>query len=448
MLYRKALHDLVAWKEQKSNQGLLIVGARQVGKSTLVEEFARQHYEILAKIDFIAQPHAVEIIQQARDANDLFLRISALTDQELIPGKTLIFLDEIQEFEDILTWAKYLQVHSEFDYVFSGSLLGVDLSGVRSWPVGFLDEVEMFPLDFEEFCLANGVTEPVLQEVRSAYDDKRPVADFIHEKLLDLHRKYLLIGGMPGAVQRYLDTNDMNALRRAHKGIYDMYEHDIVRHMKDNEAIRFVKMLYEAIPSQLDKENKRFKFAGLKGDGVIHEGDLRFSRLESSFDWLEATGVALSALRVTEPRFPLGLTADRGTFKLYMNDVGLLTYRLAGAVTLEILAGRDDINYGSIYENYVAQELRSCDLDLFYYNSTKRGEVDFVIQNLTHGTVSLVEVKSGKDYKRHRALRNLLKVEDYEIDGAYVLCNGNVEQVDGMWYLPIYMTALLGRSER
>ena len=223
-----------------------------------------------------------------------------------------------------------------------------------------------------------------------------------------------------------------------------MYEHDIVRHMKDNEAIRFVKMLYESIPSQLDKENKRFKFAGLKGDGVIHEGDLRFSRLESSFDWLEATGVALSASRVTDPRFPLGLTADRGTFKLYMNDVGLLTYRLAGTVALEILAGRDDINYGSIYENYVAQELHSCGLDLFYYNSTKRGEVDFVMQNLARGTVSLIEVKSGKDYKRHRALRNLLRINDYEISGAYVLCNGNVEEVDGVLYLPIYMTALLG----
>lgn len=446
MLYRKAINNLIAWKEHKSNQGLLVVGARQVGKSTLIEEFAHQHYEVLAKIDFIATPHAVDVIRQARDADDLFLRISALTDKELVPGRTLVFFDEIQEFEDILTWAKYLQARSEFDYVFSGSLLGVDLSGVRSWPVGFLDEMEMFPLDFEEFCLANGVTASVLQEVRAAYSECRPVADFIHDKMLDLHRKYLLVGGMPEAVQRFLDTNDMNALRRAHKGVYDMYEHDIARHMKDNEAIRFVKMLYEAIPSQLDKENKRFKFAGLKGAGVVHEGDLRFSRLESSFDWLEATGVALSALRVTEPCFPLGLTADRGTFKLYMNDVGLLTYRLAGTAALEILAGRGDINYGSIYENFVAQELRSCELDLYYYNSTKRGEVDFVIQDSARGKVLLIEVKSGKDYKRHRALKNLLQVDDYEIDGAYVLCNGNLEEDDGVLYLPIYMTSFIGRD--
>ncbi len=443
MLYRKAIRNLISWKEHKTNQGLLVVGARQVGKSTLIEEFARTHYRTTVKIDFVDTPSAVEVISQAQNADDLFLRITALADEELVPGETLIFFDEIQEFEDILSWAKYLQKRNEFDYIFSGSLLGVDLAGIRSWPVGFLDEFEMFPLDFEEFCIANGVTDSVMQEVRSSFSEQRPVADFIHEKFLNLHRRYLLVGGMPEAVQRFLDTNDMNALRRAHKGIYDMYEHDIVRHMEDNEAIRFTKSLYEAIPSQLNKENKRFRYSHLKGDDAVHDGDMRFSRLESSFDWLEATGVALATLRVTEPRFPLGLNANRSAFKLYMNDVGLLTYRLAGTVSLDMLAGRDNVNYGSIYENYVAQELRSKDAGLFYYNSTKNGEVDFVTQDLARGTVSLIEVKSGKDYVRHRALNNLLSVKDYEIESAYVLCNANVEHAGPVVYLPIYMSMFL-----
>lgn len=443
MLYRKAINDLLSWKENKTNQGLLVTGARQVGKSTLIESFAKENYRVLAKIDFIENPSAVEVIKRARDTDDLFLRITALADEELIPHETLIFFDEIQEFEDILTWAKYLQQHSEYDYVFSGSLLGVDLAGIRSWPVGFLDEVEMFPLDFEEFCMAFTNTPVAIEMARQAFHGQKPVDDFIHDELMDLHRKYLLVGGMPEAVQRFKDTNSMTALRRAHRGIYNMYEHDIVRHMQDNEAIRFAQALYEAIPSQLDKENKRFRYTSLKGDGVVHEGDVRFSRLESSFDWLEASGVALATLRVTEPRFPLGLNADRSTFKLYMNDVGLLTSRIAGSVTLDMLAGREDVNYGSIYENYVAQELRSGGAGLYYYRSTKRGEVDFVTQDPMRGTISLIEVKSGKDYKRHRAMKNLLAVRDYEIDSAYVLCNGNVERVEEVLYLPIYMTMFL-----
>ncbi len=443
MLYRKAINDLLSWKENKTNQGLLVTGARQVGKSTLIESFAKENYRVLAKIDFIENPSAVEVIKRARDADDLFLRITALADEELTPYETLIFFDEIQEFEDILTWAKYLQQHSEYDYVFSGSLLGVDLAGIRSWPVGFLDEIEMFPLDFEEFCMAFTNTPVAIEIARQAFHGQKPVDDFIHDDLMDLHRKYLLVGGMPEAVQRFKDTNSMTALRRAHRGIYNMYEHDIVRHMQDNEAIRFAQALYEAIPSQLDKENKRFRYTDLKGDGVVHEGDVRFSRLASSFDWLEASGVALATLRVTEPRFPLGLNADRSTFKLYMNDVGLLTSRIAGSVTLDMLAGREDVNYGSIYENYAAQELRSGGVGLYYYRSTKRGEVDFVTQDPMRGTISLIEVKSGKDYKRHRAMKNLLAVRDYEIDSAYVLCNGNVERVEAVLYLPIYMTMFL-----
>lgn len=391
-------------------------------------------------------PSAIGVISGARDTDDLLLRVSALSNKELVRGRTLIFFDEIQEFEDILTWAKFLEERSDYDYIFSGSLLGVDLFGIRSWPVGFLDELTMFPLTFEEFSCACGTPTSVIDVAREAIDRREAVPDFIHEKLMELHARYLLVGGLPEPLQRYLDTNDMVALRRAHKGVFNLYEHDIARHMKNNEGIRFTQAVYEAIPGQLNKENKRFKYSGLAKKGSFHEGDLRFSRLESSFDWLSAAGVALPTLRLDEPRFPLGLYENRASFKLYLNDVGLLMSRLSGEATLEVIAGRSDINYGSPYENYVAQELLASGYGLFYYANSKRGEVDFVIEDKTSGRVALVEVKSGKTYKRHVALSNLMSVDDYQIAEAIVLCNGNVEREGARTCLPIYAAGWLNHN--
>ena len=272
---------------------------------------------------------AKDVIAGARNTDDLLLRISALSDKELVPGRTLVFFDEIQEFEDILTWAKFLGERSDYDYVFSGSLLGVDLFGIRSWPVGFLDELTMFPLTFEEFARACGTADSVIGVARECVDRREAVPSFVHDKLMELHARYLLVGGLPEPLQRYLDTNDMVALRRAHKGVFDLYEHDIARHMRDNEGIRFTQAVYEAIPGQLNKENKRFKYSGLAQGGRVHKGDLRFSRMESSFDWLGAAGVALPTLRLDEPRFPLGLYENRASFKLYLNasDCSCLAFR-------------------------------------------------------------------------------------------------------------------------
>ena len=443
MLYRTALGQIEDWANAKTSQGLLITGARQVGKTTAVRQFAKNRYDTFVEINFLETPSAISLISAARNTEDLLLRITALADKELVSGSTLIFFDEIQEFEDILTWAKFLSERTDFDYVFSGSLLGVDLFGIRSWPVGFLDELTMFPLTFEEFCLSQGVQPTILDLAHESIDARKPVVDFIHHKLMDLHTRYLLVGGLPEPLQRFIDTNDMVALRRAHKGVFDLYEYDIARHMQDNEGIRFTQSVYESIPGQLNKENKRFKYSSMGKAGVIHDGDLRFSRLESSFDWLGAAGIALPTTRLDEPRFPLALYEHRASFKLYLNDVGLLMSRLSGTATREVLAGRDDINYGSPYENYVAQELLASGHELFYYANTKRGEVDFVLENKQEGTVSLVEVKSGKAYKRHVALNNLLSVGDYEFSEAIVLCNANVSHEENRVYLPIYAAGWL-----
>ena len=218
MLYRTALGQIEDWANTKTSQGLLITGARQVGKTTAVRQFAKNRYDTFVEINFLETPSAISLISAARNTEDLLLRITALADKELVSGSTLIFFDEIQEFEDILTWAKFLSERTDFDYVFSGSLLGVDLFGIRSWPVGFLDELTMFPLTFEEFCLSQGVQPTILDLAHESIDARKPVVDFIHHKLMALHTRYLLVGGLPEPLQRFIDTNDMVALRRAHKG--------------------------------------------------------------------------------------------------------------------------------------------------------------------------------------------------------------------------------------
>lgn len=236
MIDRNAYASIASWKQTKTHQALLVDGARQVGKTTLVREFARRNYGTYIEINFLENRSAMEVVSQARDASDLLLRITALSDVQLVPGDTLVFFDEVQEFGDILTWAKFLVEQSSYDYVFSGSLLGVDLFGVRSWPVGFMGTLTMYPLTFEEFCRACGTQQSVLDVAHEKVDSRRPIPEFIHDKLMNLHATYLLIGGLPDAVQRYMDTNDLVAVRAAHQDIYDLYEYDIARHMSDNEG--------------------------------------------------------------------------------------------------------------------------------------------------------------------------------------------------------------------
>lgn len=435
MLKRHAYDDLLAWKQNKTNQGLLVMGARQVGKTTLVRAFGRDNYEHVAELNLLGNPTAVETLSRSRDAKDLLLRLSVLVNGELESGHTLLFLDEIQEYKDILTWLKFLQESTEFDIVLSGSMLGVDLYDVRSYPVGFVQELQMQPLTFFEFCDAAGLGAPTLDAVRECFANCSPVPDFLHERLMDLFYEYLLVGGMPDAVNTFVEDSDLPRARSVQRAIYAAYEHDISKYVANAVERRHIKSIYEAIPNQLNAQNKRFKFTKLGENS-------RFAHMQTAFDWLEQAGVALPTLRVREPLYPLAEHADISSFKLFMNDVGLLTSRLMGDVDVEVLNRRSSMNYGSIFENAVAQELRAAGHELYYYNQSGVGEVDFLVQDRM-GNVSLVEVKSGKDYKRHRAMSNLLGMRNYRFEHAYVLHDGNVQVEGAVTYLPVYMACLL-----
>lgn len=437
MLARKIDEKLLQWKQTKGKQGLLLTGARQVGKTSSVEHFAAEHYENMVKVDFVAQPGAVELLAGAHDIDDFVVRVTALASRPLPEGRTLLFFDEVQRCGDAITWMRYLADDGRFDVVYSGSMLGVEAYDFRSLPVGTMDILEMFPLDFQEFCWAYGVDDSLWSIVEQCYLEKAPVPDFLHERFRDLFFKYVLVGGMPEAVQVFVATSDTQAMRARQRGILDAYRADITRYVRDPVHAQRIKTIYNAIPAQLNKENKRFIVTGI-------DKKRRYDAMASDFDWLVNAGAALEVVRAGEAAFPLGLSAENSFFKLYLNDVGLLFSTFSPADVQEILLQRDTINFGSPFENAVAQELRAHGHEaLFYYNSKKVGEVDFLLDGGHCPTVTPIEVKSGACSGKHAALDNLLGVENYAIEHAYVLHTGNVRRDGKVTYLPLYMAAFL-----
>ena len=420
----------------KDKRALLVTGARQVGKTFSISRIGKECFEHFVEINFIEKPEALELFGEAKGAKDLLMRLSAFTNRRLVPGKTLIFFDEVQECKEIVTAVKFLVEEGSYRYVMSGSLLGVELKDIRSVPVGYMDEMEMFPLDLEEFASAIGVGEDVLAHLKECYEQRKPVDDFVHKRMLELVRLYLLIGGMPAVVQKYLDSNNLKQVLEEQRGIIRTYKRDITKY--DPEHKLQIEEIYNLIPSELDAKNKRFILKELSEKA-------RFNHFENSFLWLKEAGVALPTYNVEEPRVPLLLNKQRNLFKLFLNDVGLLSAMYGGNIQLRLLGKDTNINHGAIFENLVAQEFYAhgfaMDHNLFYFNSKKQGELDFVLEK--DGAVLPIEVKSGKDYERHRALSNVMQNAEYAIPQAIVLCQDNVKVVERTVYLPIYMLMFL-----
>jgi hypothetical protein len=418
-----------------TKKALLITGARQTGKTYSIRHFGKSHFESVVEINFIEMSDAVPVIATAKNSRDLLLRISSLTTQPLIEGKTLIFFDEVQECPEIVTAIKFLVDEGNYRYIMSGSLLGVELKDLRSEPVGYMDVKEMFPLDMEEFFTAVGLSQMVMDELRDAWENKRPVDEFVHAKLMELFRLYLIVGGMPAAVQKYLDSNNLQEVLAEQQAILRLYKRDITKYDKKNKL--YLEEIFDLIPSELNTKNKRFILKNLNENA-------KFSHFENSFIWLKEAGVALPVYNVEEPTIPLKLSRSRNLFKLFQNDVGLLASQYADGIQLRLLTDSKSINFGSVYENAVAQELSAHGFDLYYFNSKKQGELDFVIEK--NGAVLPIEVKSGKDYHRHNALSNVMSNQDYQIPEAIVFSNENFRQSDKVMYLPIYMAMFIEKQ--
>lgn len=432
MLKRKIEKAIMRWIAN-GDKALLVYGVRQAGKTFIIRECLKAAGCDYVEFNLIRQPEIVDIMEHATSVDDLILKLSLYCDKRIVPGKTFFFFDEIQKYKEIVTKIKFLVDDKRFRYVMSGSLLGVEIVNLKSAPVGYLQTLNMYPLDFEEFLQVFHVEDAVLAKLRDAFEAKSSVDEVVHSKLMDMFNLYLIIGGMPAAVEKYRTTGSIDEVMDEHRAIIEQYKMDFTQYEEENRKL-MITYIYEMIPAELNEKNKRFMIADIKKN-------LRYERVSDSFTWLWKAGVALGVFNVTEPTVPLLLNEKSALFKMFLSDVGLLTTMYGKACKLKIVSNEKDINKGSIFENVIAQELHAHGYALYYYNNKKRGELDFVIEH--DGQVLPIEVKSGKDYEKHSALDNVMNVAEYGMKEAYVFTNGNVK-VDGkVTYFPIYMVMFL-----
>lgn len=414
-----------------SKTALLIEGARQIGKTFSIRQFGKK-FKTYIEINFIEQPEAISLFKDLSNTKDLLARLSLFTKQKLIKRDTLIFFDEVQICPEVITYIKFFVDEGSYNYILSGSLLGIEINDLRSVPVGYLTIKRMFPLTFREFALNLGLNSSILENLETSFKEKKPVDDFIHKKMMELFRVYLVVGGMPAAVNRYIETNNLNEVIDIQNQIVNLYKKDITQYDKNNKLA--IAQIFELIAPQLNSQNKRFIIKDIKS-GV------KFDRYENSFLWLKDAGFALPVYNVETPKIPLKLSKSRSLFKLFMSDVGLLASEYSQGIQLKIISGDDKLNYGAIFENYIAQELTACEHDLYYYNNKKRGELDFLIEY--DGEVLPIEVKSGKDYKVHRSLSNIMDCGEFNLNRALIFNNSNLKVEGKLTYAPIYMAMFL-----
>lgn len=435
MLWRKYETAINEWINS-SNHALLITGARQIGKTFLIREMCQNSNYQFIEFNLIDQPEVVEIINNSSTAKELLMKLQLVTRLPLVKNKTIIFFDEIQEAKEIVTKIKFLVDDGTYKYIMSGSLLGVELHDIRSVPVGYMETIDMYPLNFLEFIKAMGIQQNTIDLLYDSFQQRIPIDDYIHRKMMELFYLYLIIGGMPDAVKTYLETNNIQTVSDIHQNIIRLYRQDFTKH-ETNYSLK-LKEIYDLIPSELNKQNKRFIFSYLNKE-------LKFDRYEKNFLWLKDAGVALPIYNIDEPKVPLIQSKNSNLFKLFMNDVGLLTAHFSNDIKLKILNKNVDINNESLFENAIAQELTANGLHPFYYRSGKLGELDFVVE--VNGECIPIEVKSGKNYKRHSALNNVMKIENYHISTSYVLADTNIHKKDSIVYLPIYLCMFIKNSE-
>ena len=408
-------------------------GVRQAGKTFIIRECLKRNECEYIEFNLINQPELVEILRDSTGIDDLILKLSLYSEKKIIPGKTIFFFDEVQRYKEIVTKIKFLVEDKRYRYILSGSLLGVEIVNLKSAPVGYLQTLNMYPMDFEEFLQIFNVDENIINNLRNCFLTKTKVDEIIHNKIMEMFNLYLIIGGMPAAVERYRNTENIDEVMEEHRAIIEQYKLDFTQYEEENRKL-IITHIYELIPAELNEKNKRFMIADINKS-------LRYERISDSFVWLWKSGVALGVFNTTEPTIPLMLNEKSALFKLFISDVGLLTTIYGKSCKLKIVNKEGDINKGAVFENVVAQELHAHGYPLYYYNSKKFGEIDFIVEQ--NGKSLPIEVKSGKAYNKHSALNNLMNAKEYGIEEAFIFTNDNVKIEGKLNYLPIYMVMFL-----
>lgn len=425
MLKRDVEKEINEWISN-DNRALLIDGARQVGKTFIIRQCLENSEYTFIEFNLIENEKVADILRNANDVDDLILKLSLATEKKIVPNKTIFFFDEIQVYKDILTSIKFLVDDGRFKYILSGSLLGVEICGLKSAPVGYLKTIRMYPLSFTEFLQLFNIKDEIIDTLRDAYTNQKEVDPYIHERMMNLFNLYMIIGGMPAAVDAYLKTNNIDDVIDIHNNIVEQYKVDFTKYESEDKKL-IISNIYDLIPAELNNSNKRFNIADI-------DKNLRYERVSDSFVWLYKAGVALPTFNVTEPKSPLKLNEKSSLMKVFLSDIGILTTLYGKNCKLMILNNDKDINAGSIYENVVAQELTNKGIDLYYYNSKKYGEIDFLFED--EKGVVLLEIKSGKAYQRHSAINNIKEIYKAK---AVVFSKENVSFENDILYLPLYM---------
>lgn len=431
-MYRKYSENIKEWINTP-DKALLVTGARQTGKTWLIRDEIEKSEYTKFEINFIDQPDMVNYLNAQMSADEFLVKLKMIMPEDCRAHETIVFFDEIQKCPEIVTKIKFLVDEGSFRYVISGSLLGVELKGIASAPVGYLTVLRMNPMDFEEFMIANSISQTTLDMLKKKYETLEPVEEFIHEKLLSLFFVYLIVGGMPDAVKTYIRTKDIREVDKVQRDITTLYKADFTQYEREDKKLK-LKSIYDIVPAELNKQNKKFVFTML-------DKELKFDRYENSFLWLKDAGVVLPVYNTDAPVIPLLASKSSNVFRLFSNDIGLLTSSYPAETKIELLSRNGEVNNGAHFENAVAQQLIANGFEPYFCKKKNLGELDFVIE--LNGKVVPIEVKSGKNYKAHKALEHFMNVSDYHLEQAYVFSVGNVEQTGNIVYLPIYMSYLL-----
>ena len=441
MLKRKIDSAFEVWFSKSKKKALFVEGARQVGKTTTIRQFCSTHYEHVIEINFIKKPVAKQAFDGNLDTDTIVMNLSAMGYGPFVKGSTVIFLDEIQDCPNARTAVKFLVEDGAFDYIESGSLLGINYKeegedeeqgDIASLPVGSEETLRMFPMDFEEFLWACDIPESIITTLKESFITSRPVPQFIHNQMMERLRQYLVVGGLPEVVATFVGNSDFSLTAAAQRDLIAGYRRDITKYAKKDKAL--VRSIFDSIPFQLAKKDKRFVLADLE------KGASRRKYADPT-QWLIDAGMAYYAINVNSFDLPFANYANRNLFKLYSLDPGVVSHMSIPGRQFDVMHGLVDINEGALAEDFVAAELVKKGIDLFYYDKKSKHELDFLLSD--KDGVHIVEVKSGKDFTSHASLDYALASEPSRISKATVLCSSNLFCKDAIQYLPLYMAMFL-----
>lgn len=441
MLERKFTQFLEHFLMEEPNKILLVNGARQIGKSYLIRYVGQKLFSHFVEINLREDMEGDQVFADVHTSNDLYMRLSNYYSKPLgNKSNTLVFLDEIQSYPHLMTMLKFLNKESRYRFIASGSQLDIALSETPSVPLGSVTIEQMYPLDFEEFLWATGIGKEWIDNIREHFIHEQALDESTHNILLKRFQYYLLVGGLPEAINNYLADRNMVRVRQTHRDIHNLYRIDASQY--DEEHKLKIRKIYDLIPSNLENKKKRIVYKNIED-----KKGKTFSDYADEFEYLTNSGVALEVSAISNPRFPLAESDQKKLVKLYLNDVGLLTNLLYELNVNAVLQDIKSINLGTVYGSVVAQELVAHGFKLHYYDNKKKGEVDFLVDDHDNLTVLPLEIKSGKNYTAHSALTNFLETADYGINRAVVFSNEReIFKKKGVTYLPIYYCMFLNNK--